>query len=137
MQNAVLDAGPLIALFDNSDRYHSQVLDFFKTYRGILYTSWPVITETMHFLNFNPEVQSDFLIWLQRDILQIPILDKSALENIRKLILKYKNVPMDLADASLLHISEEQNLRYVITLDSDFIIYRVKKKGFKNLLQIK
>lgn len=43
----------------------------------------------------------------------------------------------DLADASLLHISEKESLRYVITLDSDFIIYRVKKKGFKNLTHIK
>jgi len=81
MQSALLDAGPLIALFDNSDKHHKKVYHFFQSYVGNLYTTWPVITETMHFLNFNPNVQSDFLQWLQRDPLHIPEHNKAILEN--------------------------------------------------------
>jgi predicted nucleic acid-binding protein len=134
MQSALLDAGPLIALFDNSDNHHEKALNFFESYSGKLFTTWPVITETMHFLNFNPNVQSDFLLWLQRDPMYIPEHSKSNLEKMRKLILKYKNVPMDLADASLVLLSEENNISHIITLDSDYIVYRINKKRFKNLL---
>ncbi|MDX1958322.1 MAG: PIN domain-containing protein [Leptospiraceae bacterium] len=134
MQKALLDAGPLIALFDNSDKHSLRVQDFFKTYKGSFYTTWPVITETMHFLNFNAEVQSDFLKWLQRDPLRISTQDKKSLEKIRILILKYQNVPMDFADASLLLLSEEENINHILTLDSDYIVYRSKKKKFKYLL---
>jgi predicted nucleic acid-binding protein len=135
MQNAILDAGPLIALFDNSDHHHIRVLQFFKTFHGRLYTTWPVITEVMHFLNFNPLVQSDFLKWLQLDSIQISEQNKINLEKIRNLILKYKNVPMDLADASLVLLSEELNIQYIITLDGDYAIYKMKKKRFINLLK--
>lgn len=134
MQSALLDAGPLIALFDNSDKHHKIVYHFFESYIGNLYTTWSVITETMHFLNFNPNVQSDFLQWLQRDPIHIPEHNKTNLEKIRKLILKYKNVPMDLADASLVLLSEEMNIKHIITLDSDYAIYKMNRKSFKSLL---
>jgi predicted nucleic acid-binding protein len=135
MQNALLDAGPLIALFDNSDDYHKKVVQFFKQYYGKLYTTWPVITETMHFLNFNPQVQSDFLKWLQLDPIKIPEQNKLNLEKIRTLIIKYKNVPMDLADASLVLLAEELGIHHIITIDSDYAVYRIKKKGFVNLMK--
>ncbi|HRG76000.1 MAG TPA: PIN domain-containing protein [Leptospiraceae bacterium] len=134
MQSTLLDAGPLIALFDNSDTHSLRVQTFFKNFSGKFYTTWPVITETMHFLNFNPNVQSDFLKWLQRDPLRISPQDKHSLEKIRNLILKYQNVPMDLADASLLLVSEEEGINSIVTLDSDYIVYRSKKKKFKYLL---
>jgi hypothetical protein len=134
MQSTLLDAGPLIALFDNSDKHSLRVQAFFKNYTGKFYTTWPVITETMHFLNFNPNVQSDFLKWLQRNPLNISPQDKTSLEKIRTLILKYQNVPMDLADASLLLVSEEEGINNIVTLDSDYIVYRSKKKKFKYLL---
>ena len=136
MQSALLDAGPLIALFDNSDKHHKKVLSFFQSFTGKLYTTWPVLTETMHFLNFNPNVQSDFLQWLQKDPIQIPEMGKANLEKLRKLILKYKNVPMDLADASLVLLSEEMNIKQIITLDSDYIVYKINKKFFRNILLI-
>lgn len=134
MQSALLDAGPLIALFDHSDKFHKKVLTFFQSFSGNLFTTWPVITETMHFLNFNPNVQSDFLLWLQREPIQIPEQNKVNLEKLRKLILKYSNVPMDLADASLVMLSEERNLHSIITLDADYIVYRIHKKPFRYLL---
>jgi uncharacterized protein len=134
VQSALLDAGPLIALFDNSDKHSKRVQTFFKNYKGSFHTTWAVITETMHFLNFNPNVQSDFLQWLQRDPLYIHSQDKKCLEKIRQLILKYQNVPMDFADASLLLVSEQENIHQILTLDSDYIAYRSKKKKFKYLL---
>lgn len=134
MQNALLDAGPLIALFDNSDTHHKRILKFFQNYTGNLFTTWPIITEVMHFLNFNPNVQSDFLLWLQRDPLHIEEQTKTGIEKMRKLILKYKNVPMDLADASIVLLAEEKNIRHIITMDSDYIVYRMNKKPFVSLL---
>jgi len=65
VQKTLIDSGPLIALFDRSDRYHEKVLVFMKTFKGELITSWSVITEVSHMLDFNLQVQIDFLKWCE------------------------------------------------------------------------
>ena len=48
---------------------------------------------------------------------------------------KYKDVPMDLADASLMLISDKLDLRKIITLDKDFYVYRKQDgKCLENLI---
>ena len=69
MQKTLIDSGPLIALFDKSDKYHQKVLDFIKSYQGKLITSWSVITEVSHMLDFNLQVQIDFLKWIELNTL--------------------------------------------------------------------
>jgi predicted nucleic acid-binding protein len=48
VKNIIVDAGPLIALFDKDDKYHNSVIKFLKTFDGQLITSWPAITEVTH-----------------------------------------------------------------------------------------
>ena len=66
MQKTLIDSGPLIALFDGSDKYHSKVVEFLKTFKGELVTSWSVVTEVSHMLDFNLRVQIDFLKWVEQ-----------------------------------------------------------------------
>ena len=135
MKNIIVDAGPLIALFDKDDKYHNSVIKFLKTFDGQLITSWPVITEVTHLLSFNVNVQIDFLEWLKRKAVTIVNLENIHLERIIQLSKKYSDVPMDLADSSLIVIAELTNITDIITIDSDYYIYRTKnKKSLNNIL---
>lgn len=79
MQNILVDAGPLIALFDRDDKYHAIVISFLQKFRGRFITTWPVITEVFHMLSFSADVQIAFLEWLRRDALDIVSLEKFIL----------------------------------------------------------
>ena len=136
MQSTLVDAGPFIALFDKDDRFHKVVETFLKKFSGRLMTTWSVITETAHMLDFNVNVQIDFLKWIQRGAVQIANLDEFHLERLIELAEKYSDRPMDLADGSLLVVSELTGIKSIVTIDSDFYIYRTKdKKNLINLLE--
>jgi len=136
VQNTLIDAGPFIALFDHDDQYHLAVKSFLKSYDGRFVTSWPVITETMYMLQFNVQVQIDFLSWIQYPVFNIYSLEKDHFDRMTELMNKFKDVPMDFADASLVVIAEKLNMTDIITLDSDFSIYRINgKRKFNNLLK--
>lgn len=137
MKNILIDAGPIIALFDKDDSYHETVLVFMEKFKGHLYTTWPVITEVTHMLSFNPKVQVLFLEWLMRDALNIINLEKPQIARIMHLINKYSDLPMDLADSSLVVIAEMKGITEIITIDSDYFVYRLKgNKMLKNVLNL-
>ena len=135
MKNIIVDAGPLIALFDKDDKYHTSVINFLKQFNGNLITTWPVITEVSHLLSFNVNVQIDFLEWLKREAVKIINLEFEHLDRIIQLSKKYSDVPMDLADSSLIVIAELTGINDIISIDNDYYVYRTKnKKAFNNLL---
>ena len=135
MKSILVDAGPLIALFDRDDKYHAIVISFLHKYKGRFITTWAVITEVSHMLSFSADVQIAFLEWLRRDALDIVSLEKNHLHRIIELSKKYSDVPMDLADSSLLVVSEMSGIKEIMTIDSDYYIYRIKgNKALKNVL---
>lgn len=124
MKSILVDAGPFIALFDRDDAYHGPVVAFLRQYRGSLVTTWPVITETSHMLGFNVNVQINFLEWLTRGAVSIVNLGNEHLQKIIELSKKYSDVPMDLADSSLIVVAELTGIRDIISIDSDYRIYK-------------
>jgi len=135
VRNILIDAGPLIALFDKDDKFHDIAINFLQKYKGHLHTTWPVITETAHILGFNSKVQILFLEWLKRDALNIVNLEKIHLERIIELTDKYSDLPMDLADSSLVVVAEMTGIKEIATIDSDYYVYRLKgNKSLKNVL---
>lgn len=136
MKNTLIDAGPLIALFNKNDKYHKQIKEFIKNYSGSLITTWPVLTEVSHMLDFNIKTQIDFLTWVQLGAVRIEEIDNSDILRIIELSKKYSNVPMDLADASLVVLSENLNIKEIITIDSDYYIYRtIDKEMIENIFK--
>ena len=135
MNNKVLvDSGPFIALFNKNDTYNVETLTFFKKNKLQIHTTLPVITEVIYVLDFNINAQSDFLEWISRGGVNIVNFEKNDFKRIKILMLQYKDRPMDFADASLVVACENLNCSYVLSVDSDFDIYRFKdKKHFKNL----
>lgn len=134
MKNILIDAGPLIALFDKSDSFHKQSIAFLKNFKGSLFTTWPVITEASHLLSFSVRVQIALLEWINRGGLHLIEIEPYHLGRLIELSEKYKDVPMDLADATLIVAAETNHIKEIATIDSDFYIYRdIRKKYLKNI----
>jgi len=136
MENSLIDAGPLIALFDGSDQHHHRIVSFLKSYTGQLLTCWPVLTEVCYMLDYHEQVRSDFLNWILRGGLEVVNLQQQQLTGVDEKMIKYSDLPADFADAVLLEIAEDKNILNILTLDRDFDIYRLKKgQRLINLLE--
>ncbi|MCI0493490.1 PIN domain-containing protein [candidate division KSB1 bacterium] len=124
MQKSILDTGPIVALFDRSDHYHLDILNFVRDFYGKLYSTLPVVTEVLFLLDFSIETQLDFLKWLESGAVEIVEIKSDDLYRIRKMMVKYQDVPMDFADATLMLISERLKIKDIMSLDKDFFVYR-------------
>lgn len=129
MPKTLIDSGPLIALFDASDSYHASTLAFLKDFNGELITSWAVITEVSHMLDFNLQVQLDFMQWVEHGGITLAAISQNELFAIRQMMQKYTNVLMDLADATLMYLAERENIKNIVSIDSDFDIYERLKSS--------
>lgn len=135
------DSGPLVALYNNKDRYHQKALDFFRAHGAQLHVlvTWEVISEVMYFLDFSAQVQSDFLDWLHlghtQGLVTIAALEPADLPGLATMMRKYSDRPMDLADASLVWLANKTGVTDIITIDrADFAVYRTnKRRAFRNL----
>jgi predicted nucleic acid-binding protein len=88
-------------------------------------------------LDFNLQVQIDFLKWCEAGGIEVYDISQTEISNIRIMMEKYIDVPMDLADATLMYIANKENIKNIVSIDnSDFDIYRtLKKQSLNNLLK--
>lgn len=135
MQNVLIDAGPIIALFDRDDQHHTHVLHFLKDFKGRLVTTWPVLTEVSYMLDFSKETQLDFLDWVSQGGVELYNLEQWQLKNVREVMDKYSDLPADFADATIIEAAEIMKVENILTIDGDFNVYRLKNgKPLTNLL---
>jgi uncharacterized protein len=135
MKKVLIDSGPLIALFDASDRFHSESVEFVKTNKYPLVTTLASITETLHLLDFNRKAQIDFLEWVCRGGVEIFNIQNNDFHRLKELTEKYRDLPMDFADSCLVYVAEQLGINTIATIDRDFSIYRIKgKRKFKTVL---
>ncbi len=129
MPNSILiDAGPLIALFDRDDRYHEKTLQCIRKGNYKLVSTLAVVTEVSYMLNFNVNVQIDFFEWIFKQGLILTEIRQNDIPRIVQLIHKYRDRPMDFADATLVIAAEKTGIKEIISIDSDFDIYRLPGK---------
>ena len=135
MKKILIDSGPLIALFDASDKYHEKAVNFIKSNRYPLVTTLASITETLHLLDFNRNAQIDFLDWIHRGAVEVLYIENGDFGRLKELTEKYRDLPMDFADACLVYLAEKLNLNTIAAIDRDFTIYRIRgRKRFKAAL---
>src|SRR5262249_24741929 len=91
---------------------------------------WPAFTEAIYLLGSAGGWKAQEALWrlVLRDELRLAALEGDDLKRARNLMEKYRNVPMDLADATLVALAEAMSLQRIFTLDSDFRIYRLNGK---------
>ena len=135
MKKILIDSGPLIALFDASDKHHNKAVNFIKSNKFPLVSTIASVTETLHLLNFNRNAQIDFLEWVHRGAVEIQNIQNSDFGRLKELTEKYRDLPMDFADACLVFIAEKIGINSIATIDRDFTIYRIQgRKKFKIVL---
>ncbi len=121
------DTGPLVALINRNDPNHPVCIEAAKGLpRGPLMTTWPCFTEAMYLLHKTGGYPAQAALWLLRDAGRLALHDAGEDEVARMAawMLKYHDLPMDLADASLMAAAEWFETRRVFTLDQDFRVYR-------------
>jgi len=124
------DTGPLIALVDRGDKAHRICTDQLKVLTHPLLTTWPCVSEAMHLLNNVGGHFAQDVLWgyILDGLVAIHESDLAERTRMRELMAKYKDTPMDLADASLVAAAEVLSVRRIFTVDSDLIVYRLPGK---------
>ncbi|WP_445627029.1 type II toxin-antitoxin system VapC family toxin [Nostoc sp. DSM 114167] len=134
----IIDTGFWLALIDKKDTHHQRVKQALKQYNEPLITTWPVVTETCYLLVTRKGVEAEiiFLNSLQEELFTIFNLEPHHTPRIIELIKKYADLPMDLADASLVILAEYLGHGRIFSVDQrDFNTYRWKQSyPFENLL---
>lgn len=125
----LIDAGPLVALLDADDPKHDLCRDQLALIRDSLLTAWPPVVEAMHLLRRSGPAQSTLIGWLKRGLIEIAPIARDDLSRIDELMRKYRDLPMDFADASLVRVAERERIRRIFTIDRDFAIYRPRGLG--------
>ncbi len=122
------DAGPIVALLDADDPHHGGCMAAArKLPAGPLLTTWPCYTEAMYLLGEVGGYRYQAGLWTLRaaDRLQVLDLTSSEMDRMAALMKQYSDVPMDLADASLVAIAESRGFSQVFSLDRHFYFYRL------------
>jgi predicted nucleic acid-binding protein len=122
---ALLDTGPLVALLNRRDRYHDWARRELDTHRPPLLTCEPVLSEACYLLRADAKGPAAVLELVRRGALRVAFdLDQEAAA-VQRLLASYADVPMDLADACLVRMAEQNPASFLLTLDTDFRIYRM------------
>ena len=125
----ILDTGPWVALHCKNDKYHHWSKTQFSEYPGPFLTCEAVVAETCFLLargGFDP---SRALSLIERGVIDVAMALGDQIAAVKSLFSRYDNVPASLADACLVRLSELYEPSKIMTLDSDFQIYR--RKGRK------
>jgi predicted nucleic acid-binding protein len=121
----LVDAGPLVALIHADDQHHQRCKDALATLREPMLTVWPAFTEAMYLLGFSGEAQDALWDILESDALWMADLTDDDYPRLQQLMRKYRDLPMDLADAALVRVAERERLPRIFTIDRrDFEVYR-------------
>jgi predicted nucleic acid-binding protein len=123
----IIDTSPLVAFIDKSDNFHFWTVETWKKLSPPLLTCEAVIAESCFLLQNVHGGESAILSLLKAEVIQIPFNLSEEVTEIKQLMKQYQSVPMSLADACLVRMSELIRESSVFTLDSDFRIYRQYK----------
>lgn len=124
MTRVLIDTGPLVALLNRRDRHHAWARRVLDTIAPPVFTCDPVISEACFLLQGFGSGQDAVLELMDRGIVRSDFSVAAEVAPIRSLIRKFRDVPMALADACLVRMTEIVRESVVLTLDSDFRIYR-------------
>jgi predicted nucleic acid-binding protein len=129
----LIDAGPLVALIDRGEAGHSACVEALDRLRPPFATTWAVLTEAMY-LAGRGGWHAQRVLWQLLTSLEVELAvpDSAGAARARALMEQYRDVPMSLADASLVALAEREGARRVFSLDGHFRVYRAagRRAGF-------
>jgi predicted nucleic acid-binding protein len=125
----LVDASGLIALLDRDDSAHERTVEAIKNVRDRLSTVWPALTEAMHLLRDTPHGADTLCDMVSDDALVVLDLEVADMARIKVLMQKYRDLPMDFADAALVRVAERARITRIVTLDAHFQLYRLPHRA--------
>lgn len=133
----LIDTGAILALLDRQDQWHAPCVHTFTQLRFPLLTSEAVLTETFHLIRRSrTEVDA---VWglIRSGTIILASIDNQELPQINNLMNRYKDRPMDFADATLVHLAERESIQVVFTVDqNDFATYRIGARRRFNIIPV-
>lgn len=118
------DTGPLVALFNRRDAHHTWAVSRFREFTTPCLTCEAVLAEALFLLSRQVKMESRLIELWTRDSLQVVFSAEHEKPAIDKLMKKYADCPMSLADACMVRMSEIHSHCAVWTVDTDFLTYR-------------
>lgn len=136
MAAVLVDAGVLVGYLDPHDPAHADAVSALEAARGRPWTTWPAATEAAHLLGReHPEGRGALLAMIGEGSIGLARLDAEDAPRLRQLMEKYRDLPMDLADATLVRVAERDGIDTVLTFDRrDFKVYRAAGIGALKIL---
>jgi hypothetical protein len=123
VRSIIVDAGPLVALFQARDRNHVAAKQVVEANPAALVSTWPVVAEACHFLG--QDGKRALLKFIRRGGIRVADLATEDIPRLDELIGRYAQ--MDLADATLVLLAEKTGISEVFTIDRrDFEAYRTR-----------
>lgn len=136
MKSAWIDTGPIVAYLDAGDPRHRQVTVALNSFDGHLHTTGAVVTEAFHLVGQASEGPSRLIDFLNAS--EVEVFNCFTHEHLTRaavLMRRYRNLPMDFADATLVVAAEELPCPEIFTLDRrGFRVYRMSDRRFFRLL---
>ena len=128
MTRVLVDTGPLVALLNRRDRHHAWVREILDTLEPPVFTCEAVVSEACFLLSRIAGGQDAVLELLSGHVIDIDFQMANELVAVRSLMRRFASVPMALADACLVRMSELDTSSVILTLDGDFRIYRRNRR---------
>lgn len=133
MRSILLDTGAFVALLDKSEKNHERCVKFFREFKDNLFTTEPVLTEAIYLLGPLFKAQKACIEFILKGGATLVPQSIESLSRAIALMERYKDLPMDFADSTLVSLAEETGVDEIFTLDKrGFSVYRIHgKKSFK------
>lgn len=125
MKPNLVDTGPLVAFLNHRDRYHQWTVEQLASLEPPLLTCESVLSEAFFLLRNlkgGPRALADLL---KRGLVEVRFDLGSETGRVLEILANYTDLPASLADACLVRMAEIFSGSAVLTLDSDFEIYRI------------
>lgn len=120
---ALIDTGAILALLDRDDAWHARVVETLRGTPLPLATSAAVLAELFHMLE-PPEHGAAWNL-LRSGAVEVLPIGEADLDDLEALMTKFRDLPMDFADATLVRLARSERLSTVVTVDDDFLVYRI------------
>ena len=131
----LIDTGAILAVLDFTDSWHSACVEALNSLRMPLVTSEAVLTEVFHLVGSNPHDVEHAWKFIRAGAVTVRAFEDSDLPELHVLMSKYRDRPMDFADATLVHLAARESLSLILTVDyDDFETYRIGGKKRFNIL---
>jgi predicted nucleic acid-binding protein len=123
-KRVVVDTGPLVASINRRDRFHVWAKAQLGQIAPPLLTCEPVLAEACFLLRDSPGGAEAVLAMVERGVLRVEFQVAAQVGSLAALMAKYIDIPMSLADACLVRMTELIEGSAILTLDKDFLVYR-------------